>query len=312
MIDKSLAQPRLVQRKTGRWGQGGPRVYARLAATAVVLALAIIALVLPVAAYATTPVTFIDSHLESAVRSALGKPTGTVTDMDMLALTSLTAENANICNLDGLEYARNLGELHLANNHITTITPVAGLTSLTLLYLGNNQISDISPVAGLVNLKCLSIPSNQVVDITAVHGLTSLWSLILNYNQVRDITPVANMIYVPRFWTFAYGNRLDLTPGSDDMQAIDTIGRRGSQVYTSDQQMCTISPSASENGTISPAVSTAVYYDADATFTVTPDAGYHVSDVLVDGVSVGACLQYVFQDVSADHTISASFEQDQQ
>ena len=49
-------------------------------------------------------------------------------------------------------------------------------------------------------------------------------------------------------------------------------------------------------------------YGADQTFTITPSTGYHVADVLVDGVSVGAVTSYTFEDVSANHTISASFE----
>ena len=48
-------------------------------------------------------------------------------------------------------------------------------------------------------------------------------------------------------------------------------------------------------------------YGADQTFTITPDASYHVADVLVDGVSVGAVTSYTFTNVTADHTIEASF-----
>ena len=45
-------------------------------------------------------------------------------------------------------------------------------------------------------------------------------------------------------------------------------------------------------------------------FTITADPGYHVADVLVDGLSVGARTSYEFTDVQADHTISASFAVD--
>ena len=43
------------------------------------------------------------------------------------------------------------------------------------------------------------------------------------------------------------------------------------------------------------------------TFTITPSTGYHVADVLVDGASVGAVTSYTFTNVTANHTISASF-----
>ena len=38
-----------------------------------------------------------------------------------------------------------------------------------------------------------------------------------------------------------------------------------------------------------------------------PATNYHVADVLVDGVSVGALTSYTFTNVTANHTIAASF-----
>src|SRR5206468_1051532 len=48
-------------------------------------------------------------------------------------------------------------------------------------------------------------------------------------------------------------------------------------------------------------------YGDDESFTITPDAHYHVADVLVDGSSVGPVASYTFSNVTADHTIAASF-----
>ena len=46
---------------------------------------------------------------------------------------------------------------------------------------------------------------------------------------------------------------------------------------------------------------------ASNSFTITPVAGYHVADVLVDGASAGAITGYTFTNVTANHTIAASF-----
>ena len=46
----------------------------------------------------------------------------------------------------------------------------------------------------------------------------------------------------------------------------------------------------------------------DQSFTITPDSGYQVADVLVDGASVGAVTSYTFTNVQANHTIAASFQ----
>ncbi len=69
----------------------------------------------------------------------------------------------------------------------------------------------------------------------------------------------------------------------------------------------TITASAGANGSISPSGAVAVSYGGNQTFTITPNACYHVDDVLVDGVSVGAVTSYTFTNVTVNHTISASF-----
>ena len=69
----------------------------------------------------------------------------------------------------------------------------------------------------------------------------------------------------------------------------------------------TISATAGANGNISPSGDVSVDAGADEAFTITADAGYYVSDVLVDGVSVGAVESYPFTNVTSDHTIEAIF-----
>ena len=68
-----------------------------------------------------------------------------------------------------------------------------------------------------------------------------------------------------------------------------------------------ITPSAGAHGSISPSTPQTVASGADLAFTITPSAGYRVADVLVDGVSVGAVTSYTFNNVTASHTISATF-----
>jgi len=65
--------------------------------------------------------------------------------------------------------------------------------------------------------------------------------------------------------------------------------------------------SAGANGSISPSGTTGVNYGGSQSYTITPDVNYAVSDVLVDGSSVGAVTTYTFSSVAAAHTISASF-----
>ena len=70
----------------------------------------------------------------------------------------------------------------------------------------------------------------------------------------------------------------------------------------------TVSASAGENGTISPSGDLSVRSDLGQTFTFTPDKGYRVADVLVNGKSVGALRSYTFATVRKDQTIEVIFE----
>ncbi len=69
----------------------------------------------------------------------------------------------------------------------------------------------------------------------------------------------------------------------------------------------TIAASAGANGSMSPQGTLSVNNGASQSFTITPAAGYGVSDVKVDGTSIGAATTYLFGKVNAGHTISASF-----
>jgi hypothetical protein len=71
----------------------------------------------------------------------------------------------------------------------------------------------------------------------------------------------------------------------------------------------TITASAGSGGNISPSGMAYLAVGADKTYTITANSGYHIADVLVDGSSVGAVASYTFTNVTAPHTISASFAQ---
>ena len=68
-----------------------------------------------------------------------------------------------------------------------------------------------------------------------------------------------------------------------------------------------ITASAGTGGKISPAGTSTVSYGDDKTFTMTPNEGYKVEAVVVDGVNKGAITSYTFEDVKKAHTISVSF-----
>ena len=68
-----------------------------------------------------------------------------------------------------------------------------------------------------------------------------------------------------------------------------------------------ITATAGSNGSISPSGVLGVRFGDSQTFYIYPDPNYHIADVKVDGISVGAVSSYTFTNVSSNHTIEASF-----
>lgn len=69
----------------------------------------------------------------------------------------------------------------------------------------------------------------------------------------------------------------------------------------------TIKASSDSNGSISPSERVSVRHGRDQSFTITPNKGYEIAKVLVDGKSVGAVESYTFKNVTKNHTIEAIF-----
>ncbi len=122
------------------------------------------------------------------------------------------------------------------------------------------------------------------------------------YAKVNGITvlSVANTTTLtsgtPGFITYKDGNQLSQISILDDWEA----GTPPLSSYT-------ITASAGAGGVISPTGSVNVNSGSSQTFTITPNLDYHIADVLVDGISVGAVSSYIFNNVTANHTISTSF-----
>jgi hypothetical protein len=69
----------------------------------------------------------------------------------------------------------------------------------------------------------------------------------------------------------------------------------------------TITATGDANGAVLPSGNNDLTYGSSQIFTVSPNSGYEIQDVLVDGNSIGVTSSYTFINIVASHTISASF-----
>lgn len=76
------------------------------------------------------------------------------------------------------------------------------------------------------------------------------------------------------------------------------------------QTQFTIAATAGNGGKIAPTGATNVYKGTSKAFTITPNDGYHVDSLTVDGTAVDVVTEYTFSDVTANHTIAVTFAKD--
>jgi 40-residue YVTN family beta-propeller repeat len=141
-------------------------------------------------------------------------------------------------------------------------------------------------------------------------------------NQGVGVNPATNRIYVSSF----YNGRVNVIDGYSDTVIANLgvgsgpwgvgVNTNTSRVYVGNSNSnsvsvifdpFTITATAGPGGSIDPSGQVGVNPGADQVFSITPDTGYHIDQVFVDGAYQGAPTSHTFSDVYADHTISAHF-----
>ena len=104
--------------------------------------------------------------------------------------------------------------------------------------------------------------------------------------------------------------------GENNMTDTIPTGSTGNRAYTAhwryngsghSYSYYTIKATAGAGGSISPSGNVSVREGRAQTFTITPDKGYAVSNVKIDGKSIGAVKSYTFENVRRTHAIEVIF-----
>ena len=116
-------------------------------------------------------------------------------------------------------------------------------------------------------------------------------------------------------YTFTGWSGTGLT-GENNLTVTIEKGSIGNRAYTAhwryngsghSYSYYTIKATAGTGGSISPSGNVSVREGRDRTFTITPDKGYAISNVKIDGKSIGAVKSYTFENVRRPHTIEVIF-----
>jgi formylglycine-generating enzyme required for sulfatase activity len=125
-----------------------------------------------------------DAGLNAAIREALQKTSGPLTQQDLLSLTNLSAGGRSITGVAGLESARNLRNLDLGFNKLRSFVAPIGLTNLNSLSLLANQLTNLTLQSDMTQLSFLSADANQLSSFALPPELTRLNTLRLDANML--------------------------------------------------------------------------------------------------------------------------------
>ncbi len=180
--------------------------------------------------------------------------------------------------------------------------------SPTALYFDNMEFGDTSPDGKTVeitnigkNIVTVSLPAGlQYFDISTGDDWRD--EKITLASQAKTTVTVTPKIGLGLSGDKPYVEWFSFRP--DSGKAVEV----GAMVYVIEATHCTITAAAGINGSIDPVGAVQVNKGDDKTFIIEPDEGYEIEDVMVDGVSVGAKESHTFENVTANHTISATFD----
>lgn len=114
-------------------------------------------------------------------------------ELDLLRELDLSGIRLSEEDLNRIAAHTELTKLSLAGCSLSSIQPLAPLTSLRCLDLTDNTIRNISVVSGMTELQQLYLANNVVNAVDAFSGLQKLEALDISYNAVSSLAPLRGL-----------------------------------------------------------------------------------------------------------------------
>ncbi|MGN6555086.1 MAG: sialate O-acetylesterase [Verrucomicrobiota bacterium] len=177
------------------------------------------------------------------------------------------------------------------------VTVSGNVATCTFDYAGSGLMAGFKPPYGTAQ------PTNAPLALFSIAGANGTWywatATIVGSNTLQLSSP---SVTTPKMVAYACWQN----PVGANLY--NSNGLPALPFYVADvNAKFTVTASAGAGGSISPAGASSYLKRMTALYTITPDAGQYIQDVLVDGVSVGAVTAYTFDPLDANHTIAASF-----
>jgi len=172
-----------------------------------------------------------------------------------------------------------------------------------------------------------NVTSNHTISVTFTQVAVPTYTINASAGSGGGISPNGNVSVNQgdnqEFYFYpnaGYEIEQVLVDGTNNSQAVSSGSYSFNNVtvahtiYVSFQQIqYTITASAGNNGSISPNGNVIANYGSNQTFNFTPNAGYEINQVLIDGTNNAAAVSagsYTFTNVTTNHTISVTFKQE--
>ncbi len=180
---------------------------------------------------------------------------------------------------------------------------------------------------GSLDFSTETIPDGQTTILSLVVQESGQYKVYANGVEVMNVTDSSAMSLIVPGVAGPFANHVSLGRNTPDSwttyngyfgdtfiytTALGDSERQDLETYlvnrlTGTGTNFTISATATTGGIISPSGAVMVQDGSNQTFSITPNSGYSISSVTVDGTSIGAVNSYTFNGVTENHVVSATF-----